>query len=155
LILPYTAEPQPQGGYQLLEQAFHSTKEQLNRFDTAVQQIVQMASQYTDRSLMKLFSREKTHSDFLRKLTEKDWKEHIRPFIEEKLAAIMEVIRIHQLALYQKQPGSKLLLPHHAYQVGTEPIQVRFHFRIEEDSFRYRLYATRAGEEIDLTEKNR
>lgn len=153
MILPYTAEPQPQGGYQLLEQAFHSTKEELNRFDTAVQQIVGMASQYTDRNLMKLFSREKTHSNFLRKLTEKNWKENIRPFIEEKLASIMEVIRTHQLPLYQKQPGSKLLLPHHAYQVNTQPIQVRFHFRIEEDCFRYRLYATREGEEIDLTEK--
>ncbi len=153
LIQPYTAEPSSEGRYQLLEQAFHASAEELQTYTYAEQQAVSIAAQYTDRSLMKLFSREKTYNDFVRKLSEKSWKENIRPFIEEKLVAVMDIVCREKLPFYQKQPGSKLLLPHHAYYIPEENIKTRFRFRIDEKSFQYRLYATSMGEELDLIEK--
>ena len=74
---------------------------------------------YKRQYLMGIYSREKTVSRFLRKLSEdpERVKNNIRPFIEKKMQEMLTLIRHHNLPLYQKQVGSKLLYAHHAYHV--------------------------------------
>ena len=85
LLIPYMAEKSDDGTYQLIEQAFHASPEAISRMNEAEQQAIDIASHYTEKYLMGIYSREKTVSRFLRKLSEdpERVKNNIRPFIEK------------------------------------------------------------------------
>ena len=70
LLIPYMAEKSDDGTYQLIEQAFHASPEAISRMNEAEQQAIDIASHYTEKYLMGIYSREKTVSRFLRKLSE-------------------------------------------------------------------------------------
>ena len=59
----------------------------------AEQQAIDIASHYTEKYLMGIYSREKTVSRFLRKLSEdpERVKNNIRPFIEKKNAGDADI----------------------------------------------------------------
>ena len=102
LLIPYMAEKSDDGTYQLIEQAFHASPEAISRMNEAEQQAIDIASHYTERYLMGIYSREKTVSRFLRKLSEdpERVKNNIRPFIEKKMQEMLSLIRHHNLPLY-------------------------------------------------------
>lgn len=99
LLIPYMAEKSDDGTYQLIEQAFHASPEAISRMNEAEQQAIDIASHYTEKYLMGIYSREKTVSRFLRKLSEdpERVKNNIRPFIEKKMQEMLTLIRHHNL----------------------------------------------------------
>ena len=113
----------------------------MNRMSEAERQAIDIASHYTEKYLMGVYSREKTVSRFLHKLSEdpERIKNNVRPFIEKKLQEMLALIREKKLALYQKQGGSKLLYAHHAYHVHPHDAEVRFTFHVDSSTFRYQL----------------
>ena len=70
LLIPYMAEQSDDGTWQLIEQAFHASPEAISRMNEAERQAIDIASHYTEKYLMGVYSREKTVSRFLRKLSE-------------------------------------------------------------------------------------
>ena len=155
LLIPYMAEKSNDGTYQLIEQAFHAFPEAISRMNEAEQQAINIASHYTEKYLMGIYSREKTVSRFLRKLSEdpERVKNNIRPFIEKKLQEMLTLIRHHNLPLYQKQVGSKLLYAHHAYHVHPHDVEIRFTFLADETNFRYQLQCYYDGQPLSLSEQ--
>ena len=155
LLIPYMAEKSDDGTYQLIEQAFHASPEAISRMNEAEQQAIDIASHYTEKYLMGIYSREKTVSRFLRKLSEdpERVKNNIRPFIEKKLQEMLALIRHHNLPLYQKQVGSKLLYAHHAYHVHPHDVEIRFTFLADETNFRYQLQCYYDGQPLSLSEQ--
>lgn len=155
LLIPYMAEKSGDGTWQLIEQAFHASPEAISRMNEAERQAIDIASHYTEKYLMGIYSREKTVSRFLRKLSEdpERVKNNIRPFIEKKLQEMLALIRYHDLPLYQKQVGSKLLYAHHAYHVHPHDVEIRFTFLADETIFRYQLQCYYDGQQISLSEQ--
>ena len=155
LLIPYMAEKSDDGTYQLIEQAFHASPEAISRMNEAEQQAIDIASHYTEKYLMGIYSREKTVSRFLRKLSEdpERVKNNIRPFIEKKMQEMLTLIRHHNLPLYQKQVGSKLLYAHHAYHVHPHDVEIRFTFLADETNFRYQLQCYYDGQPLSLSEQ--
>ena len=70
LLIPYIAERLSDNTLQLVEQAFHASAEAMNRMSEAERQAIDIASHYTEKYLMGVYSREKTVSRFLHKLSE-------------------------------------------------------------------------------------
>ena len=128
LLIPYIAEKSEDGTLQLIEQAFHISPEAVAQMSETERRVIGIASQYTEKYLMNLYSREKTVSRFLHKLAEKPEliKNDIRPFIEEKLQEMLGLIRKDGLPLYQKQAGNKTLYAHHAYHIHPLDAEVRW-----------------------------
>ena len=91
LLIPYIAERPGDGTLQLVEQAFHASPEAMERMSEAERQAIDIASHYTEKYLMSNYSREKTVSRFLHKLSEdpERIKNNIRPFIEKKLQEML------------------------------------------------------------------
>ena len=58
LLIPYMAEKSDDGTYQLIEQAFHASPEAISRMNEAEQQAIDIASHYTEKYLMGIYSRE-------------------------------------------------------------------------------------------------
>jgi len=153
LLIPYIAERTTKEELCLMEQAFHLSPKAVAQLSETEQKAIEIASHYTEKYLMTVYSKDKTIPKFLRKLPEDPAKlKNIRLFIEKKLIEMMELIRTHALLLYQKQTGSKLLYSHHAYHVHSKDTEVHFSFEVNEQSFSYQLQCYNEGKIIPLME---
>ncbi len=152
LLIPYIAERLNNGTLQLVEQAFHASPETVSKMSEAERQAIKIASFYTEKYLMSVYSREKVVAHFLHKLSEdpKRMSVYVRPFIEKKLWEMLALIREHRLPFYQKQAGSKILYTHHAYQVHSHDVKIHFSFHADSHIFRYQLQASYEGEPLSL-----
>lgn len=154
LLTPYTAERSAEGTIHLIEQAFHASPEAVACMPETEKKAIKIASHYTEKYLMSVYSHEKNISKFLRKLSEEPdkIKSTIRPFIEKKLQEMLALIQTQELPFYQKQSGSKLLYPHHAFHVNQHATEIRFSSSVDEESFSYQLQCYYDGTPIPLTE---
>lgn len=155
LLMPYIAERLGDGTLQLIEQAFHASTEAIARMSKAEKEAIDIASHYTEKSLMSAYSREKTVARFLHKLSEspEQIKNEIRPFIEKKLAEMLALIRESELPLYQKQTGSKVLYAHHAYHIHPHDVEIRATFHVDSHTFRYQLQCYYEEQPLSLSEQ--
>lgn len=154
LLIPYIAETSSgQGELRLTEQAFHLSPETLSRMSETDQKVIEIASHYTEKYLMTVYSKDKTISRFLHRVAEDTEKlKTIRLFIEKKLLEMIELIRNSNLPLYQKQSGSKQLYPYHAYLVHKKDTRIHSIFEINETSFCYQLQCFQQDKPVPLTE---
>lgn len=154
LLIPYIAERLSDDTLLLVEQAFHASPEAMEQMNEAERQAIDIASYYTEKYLMSNYSREKTVSRFLHKLSEapERIKNDIRPFIEKKLQEMLALIRNSRLPFFQKQAGSKVLYAHHAYRIHTNDVEVRVTFHVDSQTFRYQLQCYDGGQPFSLTE---
>ncbi|WP_291588727.1 DEAD/DEAH box helicase [Bacteroides sp.] len=154
LLIPYMAEKLSDDTLQLVEQAFHASPEAMEQMSEAERQAIDIASYYTEKYLMNNYSREKTVSRFLHKLSEdpERIKNSIRPFIEKKLQEMLTLIRESGLPFYQKQAGSKVLYAHHAYRVHANDVEIRVTVHVDSKTFRYQLECYDEGQRFSLTE---
>lgn len=141
LLTPYIADQSADGTIQLIEQAFHASPETVALMSATEQKAIDIASHYTEKYLMGVYSHEKTTPRFLRKLSEETerLKRTIRPFIEKKLLEMIELISTCDLPLYQRQGTSKQLYTHNTYHVNKQKVDVQFAFQISEACFSYQL----------------
>lgn len=154
LLTPYIAEKTSKETIQLMEQAFHAPPEIVARMSLTEQEAIRIASHYTEKYLMGVYSREKTVARFLHKLAEDPdkLKKSIRPFIEKKLHEMLTLIMTKKLPLYQKQSGSKILYTHHACHINKQDVKIRFSFDIDDTCFNYQLQCFHKGKPVPLTE---
>lgn len=155
LLIPYIAEQSGDSTLQLVEQAFHASPEAMHEMSEVERKAIEVASHYTEKYLMGIYSREKTVSRFLHKLSQdpERIKNNIRPFIEKKLLEMLTIIRESDLPLYQKQPGSKTLYAHHAYHIHAHDTEIRFTFHVDSKTFRYQLQCYYEGQPFSLSEQ--
>lgn len=155
LLIPYIAEKLDDSTLQLAEQAFHVSPEAMCQMSEAERRAIEIASHYTEKYLMGIYSREKTVSRFLHKLSQdpERVKNNIRPFIEKKLLEMLALIRENGLPLYQKQAGSKILYAHHIYHVHSHDTEIRFTFHVDSKTFRYQLQCYYEGQPFSLSEQ--
>ena len=153
LLIPYTAGEGEDNTVYLTEQAFHASPKTVSGMNEAQQKAIRIASCYTEKNLMKVYSKEKTTSSFLKKLTPEYVKGSIRPFIEKKLGEMVELIRAENLPVYQNQTGNKTLYKHNRYRVSPLPTEVSFHFEVKNDQFQYSLQCFEGEKVISLQGK--
>lgn len=155
LLTPYVAEKNNDGTLYLVEQAFHASPEAIAQMSEAERAAIDIASHYTEKYLMEVYSQESIVSHFLRKLSEdiERLKSKIRPFIEKKLQEMLTLIRNNNLPLYQKQTGSKILYAHHAYKVYPHDVKIHFTFNVTKDTFHYEMRCLCDGQRVALTEE--
>ena len=84
LLVPYTVGQALDNTLEVIEQAFHASPDALKKMNEAEQKAIDIASHYTEKYLMGVYSREKTVPKFLRKLTEDSNKLTNPPFHREK-----------------------------------------------------------------------
>ena len=155
LLVPYTIGRALDNTLEVIEQAFHASPDALKKMNEAEQKAIDIASHYTEKYLMGVYSREKTVPKFLRKLTEDSnkLKQQIRPFIEKKLLEMLELICNGQLPFYQKPSGSKQLYEHHAYRVHPHNLKTHFSFKVTEEHFSYQLQCYDDDTPVSLMEQ--
>lgn len=153
LLLPYTVARRDNEMVQLAEQAFHAPEGLIDRLSAPERKAIDIAAHYTEKYLTAVYSKEKSSSVFLHKLTEKKYKEQVRPYIEKKLLEMIKLIVKYKLPLYEKQAGSNLLYEHHRYEVNEQSSSLSFHFTLTKKLFSYAIKCSRNGDEVSLPDK--
>ena len=153
LFMPYAAEEMPDGTLQVTDPGSHLPPPITARLSDTERRAIDIASKYAERNLMKVFSKETAIPVFYKKLTEDHFKKVVRPFIDKKLVEMLELIRTHEIPLYQNEKGNKTLYAHNLIEVSPYYTDVIFDFEADNKSFHYSLQCYRNGESISLLEK--
>lgn len=153
LLIPYFASEVSPGVISVEEQATHAGKE--SSLSELERQIIAIAQSYSEKNLMKVYSKERTVAGFLKSVTETVRKDVLRPFIDKKIREMVLLMRIHKIPVYNKDAGVKLLYEHDRVLFSEHVAEVSFRFEITEQTFRYAAICKMNGEEVSLEKKRR
>ncbi|MEG2149783.1 MAG: hypothetical protein RRY36_00985 [Bacteroidaceae bacterium] len=152
LLIPYYAKRESEDVLNVEEQAGIASLADTSLTDVQ-KKVVRLALNYSEKNLMIAYSNEKRVSDFFRKLHEGTLKTEIRPYIEKQLHAIIELVKLNNLSIYNKDAGKKVLYAHSRFDIPTEYTQANFLFEANDDYFRYSITCTQGGVPIELLNK--
>jgi SNF2 family DNA or RNA helicase len=72
---------------------------------------VKLIDSYSDRNIHRLFAKKGTVKEFQDKVSPEMIREHIRPFVEKHLSAVLEIARDNRFPLYIKDKGNRNVFP--------------------------------------------
>ncbi len=156
ILVPYLVTKKPQKDFYVLKRRVSSEdiNEEPERFSSAEQKIIKLTEEYSDTSLIRIFSRKKiSPGDFHNQLTGEDITNKIRPFIEKRLQKCIELIITEKTPLYFK------LLTGNIHQsdkinIEQESASVVFNFQRHETGIKYFLTIRHIGKEMSLTDQS-
>ena len=156
ILVPYLVTKKPQKDFYVLKRRVSSEdiEEEPERFSNAEQKIIKLTEEYSDTSLIRIFSRKKiSPGEFHNQLTKEDIINKVRPFIEKRLLKCIELITTENIPLYFK------LLTGNIHQsdkikVEQEPASVVFNFHRHEAGTKYFLTIRHNGKEMSLTDQS-
>lgn len=119
----------------------------------AEQKIIALALCYSEKKLMKTYSKEKTIAAFINSLSNPEKKKPIRAYIEKKHREIIDLIRAAAIPLYIRETATKQLYPHHRIEVCEEPAEAAYHFELTETQFRYAVTCSSGNRPVTLLKK--
>lgn len=116
-------------------------------------QLVKHVEDYNDGNLFKVFSKRKKNSrDFMASITTDMLTNHIRPYVERRMAKCLEILRFNPVPVYHK------ILQNNVYQedrieIIREEASAVFNFDRREEGFKYFLSVEYGGQDLKLTGK--
>lgn len=142
-------------------QSFFNISEQLltskitkKYFTDEQYKIVELATEYSEKSLFKRFGREKNSTEFIANLSPEKIEKIIRPFIEKKTNEILAVAQKAIIQVYIKK--DKFSSIHKADELffGKGKIKPVFIFDRNAEGIRYSLMILSDNKEINITDNN-
>lgn len=154
LLQPTLVEELPSGSLAILEIVdTHSTS--YVRFESDFQNIVKYAEQFSEKTLMKNYSKEKTVADFHKSIKPDTIEKFIRPLIERCHVKMVSLIVRCSVEIYFREAIKKRTL-YPIDRILADPIPARtvFHFKQQEDgSLLYSIRVLWKGKMVNLTHK--
>ncbi len=113
--------------------------------------IIKIIDGYSEKNLIKIFSKTKINKVFYDSLSEELLKKRIRPFIEKRMAQCLELLVGEDIPVYIKDKKYNSIHSGDELKLQEKPAQPLFNFVLNESSFLYSLGLTVGGEELKLT----
>jgi SNF2 family DNA or RNA helicase len=151
--MPYAVEHKPDGTLQVTDPGNRLPPYMASKIDDIERQAIEIASKYSEKNLMKVFSKETVIPVFLKKLTEENFKKVVRPFIDLKLIEMLELICNGEISLYQNEKGNNILYTHNMIDISPYHTDIAFDFEADNRNFHYSLQCYRNGEPVSLLDK--
>lgn len=149
LLIPYFAREMSPGVLQTEDNATIKQKKDII-LSKEEKKIISLAQFYTERNLMKVYSKEHTISDFINKLNPKTFKESIRPHIEKIHLQMIPLIRKASVPVYLRDTGADLLYEHHLIYLNKESAEVVLTCEATDHYFRYALHCYQNKKQVTL-----
>ena len=150
LLIPYLAKEVSPG---VLEAEEKATFVEENRVSTAEKKIISLAQSYSEKNLMKVYSKERTVNAFLSKLSDPARREPVRNYIDRKQREIVELIQASSIPLYIRETATKFLYEHHRIFIPVTLAEASFRFELTEQVFRYAVNCELEGRLVPLQRK--
>ncbi|MCK5691225.1 MAG: DEAD/DEAH box helicase [Bacteroidales bacterium] len=119
------------------------------RLSPMQREVLRLMDEYGDRNLHRIFSKQKTVKLFQDKVDRETISEHIRPYIEKRLHAILEIARDNRIPVFVKEKSNRNIFPEdflHLEQVPAAPV---FSFRYQEQ-LSYALFLIHGDDQLIL-----
>jgi len=102
------------------------------RLSPMQREILRLMDEYSDRKLHAIFSRQKTVKQFQDQVDKDTISKHIRPYIEKRLYAILEIARDNRIPVFVKEKSSRNIFPEDFLHLERKPAVPVFSFRYQE-----------------------
>ena len=119
------------------------------RLSPMQREVLRLVDAYSDRNLHRMFSREKTVKQFQDHVDQETINEHIRPYIERQLHAILEIVRDNRIPVFVKEKSSRNIFPEDFLHVERFPADPVFSFRFR-DQLSYDLFLIHGEQRLIL-----
>lgn len=113
-------------------------------------ELTELINSYSDPSLFRLFSRERTVVEFMEKVSGEKFDKTIKPYIERKLYKCFEIIIKHKIPVYWQKTGTSNLHPEDQMKTCREKIRPLFIFEKGSEESKYILELYSRDKKIDL-----
>ncbi|MCA1755956.1 MAG: DEAD/DEAH box helicase [Bacteroidales bacterium] len=156
LLIPYMVTGLEGRSYLTPEESLspYASPDTINEITEHELEIINLANSCSDRYLFRLFSREKNVMQFLDRVTEERLVNHIRPYIEKKLALITGIVRSYGVPVYRQKTRTVNL--HSEDLLIVEPVNAEplFRFIREDDVIRYELQISLRDKPLPLVNQD-
>lgn len=117
--------------------------------------IYEVARQYSEKNLYQLFrsKKDQTVKEFLQRVKPEYVDQHIRPFIEKRVAQLTDLLRKTDIEVYLKEKH-KFINRDNEINVLKEQATTIFNIEKLENETRYNLAVNQGGQEIHLIDKH-
>jgi SNF2 family DNA or RNA helicase len=152
IVLPYIIQKELKGNYYKLSEClspFPNT-ETLGTLTSEERELVKIINEYTDRTLFKLFSKDKSVKEFLEKITPEKQETFIRPYIEKRLFKCFSITRDENIPVYFQKTKTGTLHTEDLLSLCEDNADPVFRFVRGEEQSSYSLSVEYAGKRIDL-----
>ncbi len=119
------------------------------RLSPMQREVVRLIDEYSDRNLHRVFSKLKTAKQFQDKVDKATISEHIRPYIEKQLYAILEIARDNRIPVFVKEKSSRNIFPEDFLRLEQVPAAPVFSFRYQEQ-LSYALFLIHGDQQLIL-----
>ena len=117
------------------------------------QEIVKLAERYSDKNLMRTYSKEDNEVEFLRKVAASTIETYIRPFIEKKQGRLIEIMQATGTPLFSREKTRiRDFRTNQKLEVLREPSTMVFHFRNKE-TFTYHVEVQNGASSVNLHDR--
>ncbi len=115
-------------------------------------EIARLADQCSETSIRKTFGNSKyqNNNDFLRHLSEADISEHIRPYIDARMAEIVDLCIGHDIKIYEKPENMNSIFPGDEIFVAAKKMKPVFNFVRTDTETQYFLSLKYGTQDISL-----
>jgi len=152
ILMPYMLEKMAGREYYTAEEALSPFPNSftLSELDNEQKEAVRLVNEYSDRNLFKLFSKHRNVREFLENVSEKEFSELIKPFIESRIAQCLRITLNEEIPLFLQKPGVNTL--HHEDRLEINPLTADPVFRFDRtpDETAYSLIVESAGKPVNL-----
>ena len=102
------------------------------RLSPMQREILRLMDEYSDRNLHRKFSKHKTVKQFQDQVDRDTVEKHVRPYIEKRLYAILEIARDNRIPVFVKEKSSRNIFPEDFLHLERQPAVPVFRFRYRE-----------------------
>ena len=152
VLLPYIIQKEPNRGYYKLSECLspYPNIDTLGTLTSEEREVVKIINEYTDRTLFRLFSKDKTVKEFLENITSEKLEKFIRPYIERRIYKCFTISRDENIPVYFQKTKTGTLHAEDLLYLSEENAEPVFRFIRNEEQSTYNLSLESAGKLIDL-----
>jgi superfamily II DNA or RNA helicase len=152
VLLPYIIERMPGVAYYRMTEPLspHPDRVTLSHLDNEESELVRLINEYSDRNLYKLFSKHRDAREFIEKVTDSDFEQLIKPFIESRIHHSLHIAQNEEIPVYLQKTKITSLHPEDRLVIAHEPALPVFSFNRYTEGSSYCLFIEAAGKPVDL-----
>ncbi len=122
-----------------------SNDESYNSLTEPQQKMVQLCHEYSDQNLFKLFSKNKNLKEFQEKVDPDRIEQHIRPFIEKRIASIFSLLINSDTKVFSRDKSRSNIFEEDFLESANMAAEAIFSFEKLEEGTRYSLEIQKNG----------
>ncbi len=154
IILPYIIQKVPDKGYYKLSECLSPFPniDTLGTLSSEEREVIKIINECTDRTLFKLFSKDKSVKEFLENITPEKLEKFIRPYIERRIYKCFSISRDENIPVYFQKTKAGTVHVEDLLYLSEEIAEPIFRFVRNEEQSAYNLSLESAGKPINLRE---